>query len=281
MTRRQVLQAAGVLAVTGGRGEGAAMAGGRLKQSVARWCYRGMALEDLCRAAADIGIVGIDLVDAPDWPTVRRFGLTPAMVQGKARIPVGWNHKENHHQLAQDLEELIVAAAEARVPNVITFSGNRAGISDEEGKAQRHRGIAAHEENRRGPRGDHLHGTAEQQGRPHRLPGRPHRVGRGSDEGRGFAARETALRHLPHADHGRRHHPHDPRKHRNTSATFTPAACRAGTNWTIPRNCNGGRSRKAIADLNFAGLFRARIRAGARCADVSPAGSGPVHGVRR
>ena len=81
-----------------------------------------------------MGIVGIDLVDAPDWPTVRKYGLTPTITQGKGKIPVGWNHKENHDQLAKDLQELIVQAAEAKVPNVITFSGNRAGMSDEEGK---------------------------------------------------------------------------------------------------------------------------------------------------
>jgi hydroxypyruvate isomerase len=117
------------------RGVPAAPAAGRLKQSVARWCYAKIPLDDLCRQAAEMGISGIDLVNAPDWPTVRKYGLTPAMVQGEAKIPVGWNHKENHDALEKHLRELIAQAAEAKVPNVITFSGNRAGMGDEEGKA--------------------------------------------------------------------------------------------------------------------------------------------------
>ena len=132
MTRRDALLVSTALALTpAGR---AAAPAGRLKQSVARWCYARIPLDDLCRQAAEMGLAGVDLVDPPDWPTVRKYGLTPAMTQGKAKIPIGWNHKENHDSLAKDLQELIVLAAEAKVPNVITFSGNRAGMSDDEGK---------------------------------------------------------------------------------------------------------------------------------------------------
>ena len=57
------------------------------------------------------------------------------MVQGEAKIPTGWNHKENHDAIEKQLRVLIAQAAEAKVPNVITFSGNRRGMSDDEGKA--------------------------------------------------------------------------------------------------------------------------------------------------
>ena len=132
MTRRSALKAASALALAA-RSKAAAPPG-RLKQSIARWCYRSIPLDDLCRQAAEMGIVGIDLIDAPDWPTARKYGITPAMTQGKGRIPFGWNHRENHDQLAKDLEALIIQAADAKLPNVITFSGNRAGMSDDEGK---------------------------------------------------------------------------------------------------------------------------------------------------
>ena len=121
MTRREALMASTAVALV--PAGSAAAPSGRLKQSVARWCYARIPLDDLCRQAADMGLVGMDLIDAPDWPTARKYGLTPAMVQGKGKIPVGWNHKENHDQLAKDLQDLIVAAADAKVPNVITFSG--------------------------------------------------------------------------------------------------------------------------------------------------------------
>ncbi len=107
---------------------------GRLKQSAARWCYSQVPLEDLCRQGAEMGLSGIDLVEPEDWPVVRKYGLTPAMTQGKASIPVGFNRKENHERLVEDLEARIKLAAENHAPNVICFSGNRRGLSDEEGK---------------------------------------------------------------------------------------------------------------------------------------------------
>ena len=60
---------------------------GRLKQSAARWCYSKISIDDLCRQGAEMGLSGIDLVEPEDWPTLRRYGLVPAMTQGKASIP--------------------------------------------------------------------------------------------------------------------------------------------------------------------------------------------------
>ena len=113
----------------------AAPSAGRLKQSFARWCYAKIPLDELCRQAAEMGCTGIDLIDAPDWPLAKKYGLTPAMTQGEGKIPIGWNHKENHEALEKQLRVLIAQAADAKLPNVITFSGNRKGMSDEEGKA--------------------------------------------------------------------------------------------------------------------------------------------------
>jgi hydroxypyruvate isomerase len=113
----------------------AAPATGRLKQSFARWCYRDIPLEDLCRQTAEMGIVGIDLTNPPDWPVMKKYGLTPTVYQGSQTIPVGWNHKENHDPLEKILKDLIATAAANKIPNVITFSGNRKGMNDDEGKA--------------------------------------------------------------------------------------------------------------------------------------------------
>src|ERR1700722_16722935 len=133
MTRRKALLVSASAAVIPSLA--AAPAAGRLKQSLARWCYAKIPLDDLCRQAAEMGCSGIDLIDPPDWPVARKYGLTPAMVQGDAKIPTGWNHKENHDALEKQLRGLIAQAAEAKVPNVITFSGNRRGMSGAEGKA--------------------------------------------------------------------------------------------------------------------------------------------------
>ena len=115
-------------------GPAQAATAGRLKQSAARWCYGKIPLDDLCRQAAEIGISGIDLVEPNDWPTIRKYGLVPAVTSGAGRIPDGWNRKENHDKLEADMRTNITRAAEAKVPNVITFSGNRKGLPDDQGK---------------------------------------------------------------------------------------------------------------------------------------------------
>ena len=122
-----------MVALPAGRGASAAPAG-RLKQSASRGCYAKIPLDALCRAAAEIGLSGIDLVGSQDWPTIRKYGLVPAMTPGAGTIPEGWNRTENHDRLEKEMRDNIVRASAAKVPNVITFSGNRRGLSDEQGK---------------------------------------------------------------------------------------------------------------------------------------------------
>ncbi len=106
---------------------------GRLKQAVARWCFQKWSLEELARNAAQLGLVGIDLIGPKEWPVVQKYGLTPSMAPGGGTIADGLNRKENHDRIERQLRENIELAAAAGVPNVITFSGNRRGLSDEEG----------------------------------------------------------------------------------------------------------------------------------------------------
>src|ERR1700676_2784948 len=106
---------------------------GRLKQSVCRWFYKSIALEDLARESAKLGLKGMDLIEPPDWPVVQKYGLTPAMTTGGGTIPDGLNRKENHDKIEKQFRENIPRAAAAGVPNVITFSGNRRGQPDAEG----------------------------------------------------------------------------------------------------------------------------------------------------
>jgi hydroxypyruvate isomerase len=133
LTRRGLLQAAGSLALAA-QLRAAPGSAGRLKQSAARWCYAKIPLDDLCRQAADMGLSGIDLVDPEEWPTLQKYGLVPSLIPGTKHMPTGWNRRENHARLQQEVSDLIQVAAAAKAPNVITMSGNRAGLSDEEGK---------------------------------------------------------------------------------------------------------------------------------------------------
>ncbi|HEU5154442.1 MAG TPA: TIM barrel protein [Gemmatimonadales bacterium] len=115
---------------------------GRLKQSVCRWCYQAMPLEDLCRNAAAIGLTSVELLDEGEWPVVRRFGLTCAMANGPGPIEEGWNRLDLHDKLAAEAGRLLPLAAKAGLPNLIVFSGNRSGLSDADGIANCARGLA-------------------------------------------------------------------------------------------------------------------------------------------
>jgi hydroxypyruvate isomerase len=107
---------------------------GRLKQSVCRWCYRNIALDDLAREAAALGLKGIDLLNNPnDWPIVKKYGLVPTMTSGAGTIADACNRKDLHDKLEKDFRENIPRAAQNGIPNVITFSGNRRGMADGEG----------------------------------------------------------------------------------------------------------------------------------------------------
>jgi hydroxypyruvate isomerase len=137
MTRRDALKitAAGAL-LSGSATAQTPSGGGRLKQSVSRWCYQKTDLDTLCKEAARIGLKGIDLVAPEDWPTIKSYGLTPSMTQhGAGTIPDAWNRLENHPRLEQEMREALTLAAKAGVPNAITFSGNRKGMPDGEGLA--------------------------------------------------------------------------------------------------------------------------------------------------
>jgi hydroxypyruvate isomerase len=132
MTRRKLLAAApAALALAASASE---QNKGRLKQSVARWCYNALPLDDLCRAAAGMDLAAIDLVAPVDAPTLKKYGLVPAMIlPGGGSIPDGLNRLENHARIEDELRRRIPEAAAVGAPNIITFSGYRRGLSDEQG----------------------------------------------------------------------------------------------------------------------------------------------------
>jgi hydroxypyruvate isomerase len=139
MNRRQALASiAGSAALTlvPARLSRAKTTGGRLKQGVSYWTYqKWFTLEDLCKEAKRIGLAGIDLVTPDQYATVQKYGLVPSMTSGTEpnTIPIGLNRVENHERVLASLRNDITLASAAKVPNVITFSGNRGGMPDAEG----------------------------------------------------------------------------------------------------------------------------------------------------
>ena len=106
---------------------------GHIRQAVARWCYQDLSMDSLAKAAAGMGIVGVDLVGPEDWPTLKKYGLVCTMTSGAGTIADGFNRRENHDKHERELRVTVPRAAAAGMPNVIVFSGNRRGLSDQEG----------------------------------------------------------------------------------------------------------------------------------------------------
>jgi len=106
----------------------------RIHQSACRWCYKDIPLEQLCDYGAKIGLAGIDLLEVPEYEVPRRYGLICTMgYAGGGTIADALNRVEQHAAIESAFRTNIPLAAKAGVPNVITFSGNRNGMSDEEG----------------------------------------------------------------------------------------------------------------------------------------------------
>lgn len=108
---------------------------GKLKQAVCGGVFPGkMSLDERCRVAASMGIQGFDLVSPKDWPIVKKHGLVSTMGTGTgSNIGEGVNRTEFHARIEQATHPLIDQAAAEGVPNLIIMSGERRGMSDEQG----------------------------------------------------------------------------------------------------------------------------------------------------
>lgn len=104
------------------------------KHSVCRWPYSGKTLEEICEAAVDIGISSIELLNPKDFSTIKKYGLTCAMANCvPLSLTDGFNDPSIHEKLKNEYFTLFPKVADAGFKNIICFSGNRKGLSDEQG----------------------------------------------------------------------------------------------------------------------------------------------------
>jgi hydroxypyruvate isomerase len=107
---------------------------GKVNHSVCRWCYSSIPLEDLCKAAKNIGLASIELTGPEEWPVLKKYGLTSAMPWGAGKgITEGFNNPALHDELVKSYTEIIPKVAAAVLNQIICFSGNRNGLDDEKG----------------------------------------------------------------------------------------------------------------------------------------------------
>jgi hydroxypyruvate isomerase len=133
MMRRTFVSALPLAAAAASVPASAAPSAGRLKQSLCRWCYSKVPIDELCQAALKLGIQAIDLVDPKEWDAVRKAGLKLTVVPGPTSISDGLNRKENHDAIEKKFREMVDQAVAAQAQSIIVFPGNRKGMSDEEG----------------------------------------------------------------------------------------------------------------------------------------------------
>ena len=107
---------------------------GKINHSVCRWCYNEIPLEDLCKAAKEIGLQSVELVGPEEWPILKKYGLTSALPWGAGKgIAEGFNNPSLHDELVASYEAIIPKVANAGLNQIICFSGNRNGLDDEKG----------------------------------------------------------------------------------------------------------------------------------------------------
>jgi hydroxypyruvate isomerase len=118
---------------------------GKLKQSFSWWCVAGQ-VQDVPRFLKEmraVGYDGVEMLPREWWQAARDAGLTIATEIGHQSIPDGLNRRENHGRIRDELLAKIDLAAQFGIPNLICFSGNRGGLTDEEGALNTAEGLAA------------------------------------------------------------------------------------------------------------------------------------------
>jgi len=110
---------------------------GKIRHSVSRWCYSDLSLDELCIAAKRFGIESVELLSIEELPLLKKHDLTCCMVSAIRDgfgISKGWNDPKNHEGLVKLYADLLIPqTAKAGMSNLICFSGNRNGMSDEQG----------------------------------------------------------------------------------------------------------------------------------------------------
>ena len=106
-----------------------------IDQSISWWCYVPELLtpEAFVRAVAEAGYPAIVLVPPEYWPLVRAHGMRLSSVRGHESLTVGLNQREEHGRIEGEIRANLALAQAWGIPNLIVFSGNRNGLSDDAG----------------------------------------------------------------------------------------------------------------------------------------------------
>lgn len=102
-----------------------------MRQSFAWWCVREQVQDapQFLRDCQLLGYEGVELLPRELWPAAREAGLVIA-TESCGSLTEGWNRREHHAGLLEELKRKLDDAGQWNIPNLIVFSGNRAGQAD-------------------------------------------------------------------------------------------------------------------------------------------------------
>jgi len=135
VNRRQLLQSAAAAAALGTtalaasataadkKPAGKAVTKGNINQSIVHWCFKKhWDIERACQVAKQLGCKSIELVGPDTWPTLKKYGLTNALVPSHLFVQ-GMNNPRYQEGCIAKLKASIDNAADAGYKTVITFTG--------------------------------------------------------------------------------------------------------------------------------------------------------------
>ena len=110
------------------------------QQCLSHWCIS-KASDDEFKQLYQMGFRGVELAPPDRWDTLRDMGFAIVTHGGHESIESGLNRRENHARIADEIRATLELARQYEIPHLIIFSGNREGLSDEEGLANCVEGI--------------------------------------------------------------------------------------------------------------------------------------------
>jgi hydroxypyruvate isomerase len=111
------------------------------KQAVSRWPLKDLSDEQI-RQIREIGIEGIEMPPPQEYSRWQDSGFAIATIVGHQSLTDGLNKKENHARIADEIRANLEVAKQNKIAGLICFSGNRNGISEEEGAANTIEGLS-------------------------------------------------------------------------------------------------------------------------------------------
>ena len=109
----------------------------RIRQSIAYWAFNRPDLPflKLCQEAKRIGYEGLEMVPEDHWEVAKFQGMKLTTHWGHDSLGDGLNKTANHDRIEREIKANCDKAAAHGIHALICFSGNRNGLSDEQGLA--------------------------------------------------------------------------------------------------------------------------------------------------